>query len=70
MVVAKRAAKRARDRPRILLLDAAHHHAQMLGLDHDTNARRLQHVVDGLSNLLGQSLLHLQASRVREPSSR
>jgi hypothetical protein len=48
---------------RPLLLDAAHHHAQVHGLDHHAHAGRPQHVADGAGHLLGEPLLHLQPPR-------
>ena len=42
---------------------AAHHHAEVGGLDHHADARRLQHVHDRVGDLLGEPLLHLQPAR-------
>ena len=47
----------------VLLLDAAHHHAQMPGFDDDADALRFDGVLDGLGDLRGQALLDLQAAR-------
>jgi hypothetical protein len=62
-VLAEHAAQRARDGHRVLLLDPAHHHAHVRGLDHDAHAARAQHVVERPGDLLGEPLLHLQAAR-------
>src|SRR5690349_15925881 len=48
---------------RILLLDAAHHHAEVIRLDDHANAGWREHILDRASNLLGEPLLHLQPSR-------
>lgn len=48
----------------ILLLHAAHRHAQMLCLDDDGNAKRMQGFVDGVLDLCGEAFLHLQTARV------
>ena len=47
----------------MLFLDAAHHHAQMAGLDDHADALRLDGVLDRLGDLRGQALLNLQAAR-------
>jgi thymidine kinase len=59
----EQAPHRARDRLRVLLLDAAHHHAEMIRLDHDADAHRSKHLVERARNLLGEPLLHLQPTR-------
>src|SRR5207249_4802515 len=45
-VVPERPAQRAGHRLRILLLDAAHHHAEVIGLDHHADAERLEHAAE------------------------
>lgn len=45
------------------LLHAAHHHAQVAGLDDHGDALRLQHLGERERDLLGQALLDLQAAR-------
>src|SRR6266853_761615 len=42
-VLEQRAPQGARDRLGVLLLDAAHHHAEMVRLDHHTHAARVEH---------------------------
>src|SRR5688572_10070465 len=54
---------RARDRDRILLLDAAHGHAQMGRLDDDRDAERLELLHQRLGDLRREPLLHLQPAR-------
>ncbi len=45
-----------------LFFHAAHHHAQVLGLDHNADAFRTDFFVQHLGDLLGQALLNLQAA--------
>ena len=51
------------DRLRVLLLDAAHHHAEMNCFDDDPDPTRVQHILNGLRYLLCKPLLHLQSAR-------
>src|SRR5689334_14866792 len=51
------------DRARMLFLDTAHHHAEMLCLDNHSHAQRIQHLQQTLSDLLCQPLLNLQSPR-------
>ena len=46
----------------MLLFHAAHHHAQMAGLDDDSDALGFDRVLDGLGNLRGEPFLNLQAA--------
>src|SRR5665647_1722553 len=61
--IAELTSQGACDRLRVLLLDSAHHHAEVNCFDHDSNSARLKHIVDGLRDLLGKPLLHLKSSR-------
>ena len=45
----------------MLLFDAAHHHAQMAGLDDHAYALRFDDLLDSFGNLRGETLLNLQA---------
>ena len=45
----------------VLLLDASHLHAHVLGLYHNHHAKGLQGVLDAVLDLLRHALLHLQA---------
>lgn len=47
----------------MLLLYSTHHHAEVAGLNHHADALGMDGILDGLSNLRGQALLYLQASR-------
>ena len=49
---------------RILFLDAAHRHTQMLCLNDNCHAKGFQRVIDGLLDLHGQPLLDLQPARI------
>src|SRR6185437_2997655 len=62
-IIAKRSEDCRRDSRRVLLLDAAHHHAQMCRLDHNPHTTRLEYVRDRLRDLYRETFLHLQASR-------
>src|SRR5256885_3055738 len=62
-VVAERAAQRAGDGLGVLLLYAAHHHAQVIRLDHDADARRLEDAAERIGNLIGEPLLDLEPPR-------
>src|SRR5579864_2835498 len=46
----------------MLLFYAAHHHAKISRLDHDTDTLRLNDLLDGFGNLSRQALLNLQAA--------
>ena len=62
-VGAERSEHRGGDHLAVLLLDAAHHHAEMLRLDDDADALRLRLGHDGVCDLLCHALLNLQAAR-------
>src|SRR5215204_3318827 len=47
---------------RILLFHSPHHHAEMSGLDHDTDAGRVELRLERFRDLYGEPLLHLQSS--------
>jgi hypothetical protein len=47
----------------VLLLDTAHHHAQVSGLDDYTDAEGAGHFGDGACNLYGHLFLNLKTSR-------
>ena len=55
------AAHRAGDGEGVLLGDPAHHHAQVDRLDHHRDALGLEHALERLRDLRGETLLHLQA---------
>src|SRR5688572_32262567 len=61
-IIPEHPAQRRRDRAGVLLLHAAHHHAEVIGLDHDADPQRGEDVVDRRSDLLGESLLHLETA--------
>src|SRR6056297_4117600 len=61
-VLADGAEHLARDHRYTGLVDAAGGHALVLGLDHHADALRLQHVLDGIGDLGGHLLLHLEAA--------
>ncbi len=75
-IIPERAEQGAGNRLRILLLDAAHHHAEVHGLDDDTDAARLQDLADRLRDLTGKPLLDLkppgenvhQTRQLRQPN--
>src|SRR5271163_80116 len=46
----------------MLLLDAAHHHAQVAGLDDYGHALRFDYSLDGFGDLGGEALLNLEAA--------
>src|SRR6266536_4243472 len=48
---------------RVLLFNAAHHHAKMASFNNDTYPLRLDNFLDRLGNLSSQALLYLQAAR-------
>src|SRR5690606_23328881 len=62
-VLQEHAAHRAGDRLRVLLLHAAHHHAQVVGLDDDAHALGPQRVPHRLRDLVRHPLLHLEPPR-------
>ena len=68
-VVAKRAEHRARDGERVLLLDAAHRHAEVRGFADHRDAERIDLLADRLGDLVRHPLLDLQAAgkHVHEP---
>src|SRR6202034_1514910 len=47
----------------MLLLNSAHHHAQVTGLDDYADALRFDHLLNGFGDLGGEALLNLQAAR-------
>src|SRR5947209_5204123 len=53
----------------MLLLDSAHHHAEVSSFDDDANTEWFNCLLDGIGDLLSQPLLHLQAAskRVHQP---
>src|SRR5260221_3423246 len=57
-IFAEGAPQRRRDRLRVLLLYAAHHHAEMVGLDDDSTSPGPQDITDRFRNLVCESLLH------------
>ena len=63
-VVAEDAADGGGHRGRPGLADAAHRHAQVLGLDDHEHAARLEDVVECVGDLAGHPLLHLRAPGV------
>jgi len=60
LIVLESAQHRARHRHRVLLFDTTHDHAEMLSLDNDSHAPRLNLFSDGVGNLSGQAFLHLK----------
>src|SRR2546428_11765706 len=56
--------------PTVLLFDAAHLHAEMIGLDHDGDADRLEGFLQALGDLTRHPLLPLQAPAVELPQAR
>src|SRR5207249_9881329 len=54
----------AGENPTVLLFDPAHLHAEVIGLDHDGDADRLEVFLEALGDLTRPPLLHLQASAV------
>src|SRR5687767_7488375 len=63
-VVAENAGYRRGHHGRVLLLHAAHHHAEMARLDHHAHAFGIDRFHDLARNVLGESLLKLQPARV------
>src|SRR6185437_10916891 len=51
-------------RHRILLLDAAHHHAKMRGFDDHGHPKRVKCFLDRMEDLGGQPFLHLKTAGV------
>src|SRR5688572_23611829 len=62
-VVPEDTAKRRRYCLRVLLLNAPHHHAEVIRLDHNSHAERIENLADRLGDLVGQPLLHLETLR-------
>src|SRR5205814_10147514 len=62
-IIAENSAQRRCDRLRVLLLHAAHHHAEMEGLDDNSTPSRMQDRANRLSNLVREAFLHLQSPR-------
>ena len=60
LVVEEDTAHGRSDRLGVLLLNAPHHHAQVIGLDDDAHPQRLRRVPYRLGDLLGESLLNLE----------
>jgi len=63
VVVVKAAEHGRRDHHGILLLDAPHHHAQVLGLHDDAHALRVDGVLEDARDLLGHAFLDLEPPR-------
>ena len=55
---------------RVLLLDAAHRHAEVRAFDDDGDAQGIDLLADGVGDLAGEPLLHLQPSREHVDESR
>src|SRR6478735_11051145 len=64
-IVAHYAVQRRRDGPSAGLLHSAERHAEVLGLDHDADAARLERFADPPRDLRREALLDLQAARVQ-----
>ena len=62
-IVLEDAEHRARDSDGILLLDAAHRHAQVRRFHDDADAEWTNFVTKRFRNLIGEPLLHLQSPR-------
>src|SRR5262245_34920651 len=60
-IVPEGADQGAGDRLRVLLLDAAHHHAHVHRLNYDADTAWLQDFADRLSDLIGKPFLDLKA---------
>src|SRR5262249_17655464 len=63
LLVAEAAKHRRRHGSRMLLLNAAHHHAEMPRFDYDSDALRVNCLLNRLGDLRGQTFLNLQAAR-------
>ena len=62
LVLEKRAGEFGGGGHGVLLLDAAHGHAQVLGFDNHANSERVEHLLQAVFDLCSQSLLQLKAS--------
>src|SRR6185312_16281806 len=62
-VLAECAEHGAGDGARMLLLDATHHHAEMLRFGDDSDADGIQEVLNALRDFLSHALLNLQPPR-------
>ena len=60
-VFAKSATKGGSNGLGVLLLHPAHHHAEVVGLDHHPDSGRLEHAAEPIGDLLRQPLLDLEA---------
>src|SRR5258706_6268794 len=69
-VLLKFAGKRGRRRDRMLFLDAAHDHAQVLRFNHHRDAQRLQCFLNAIAAFDREPLLHLQPARKRVDHAR
>src|SRR5207344_1820300 len=69
-VVAEHAEHRRSEHGGVLLLNAAHHHAQVARLDHHAHALGVDRLHDDLRDLVGETLLELEAPRVDVHQSR
>src|SRR6185312_1921677 len=63
-VAAKYADHAARDHRHTALVHATGRHALVRGIDHDSDAARLQHLIDAARDLRGELLLDLEAARI------
>jgi hypothetical protein len=61
--LAETAEHRGRHGGGVLLLDSAHHHAQVAGFDDNADALGFDYFLDGFGDLGGEALLNLQAAR-------
>ena len=50
------------DSERGLLFNAAHHHAEVLGLEDDTDTQGVNCALNGFGDLASETLLHLEAT--------
>src|ERR1700694_1509850 len=69
-IVLENAQHAAGENAAVLLFDAAHLHAEMIGLDDDAHADGFQVLVQTLSDLRGHPLLHLEAPAVQLDQAR
>src|SRR3981081_3678195 len=63
-IIAEQAGELARHRLGTRLFDAPQRHAGVLGLEHDRDAARLEHLVDRGDDLRVEMLLGLHATRI------
>ena len=61
--LAETAEHRRRDRGRVLFFDTAHHHAEMAGLDDDSDSLRLDDFLNCFRDLRGEAFLYLEPAR-------